>query len=146
MRETKSTHISLIGTVGLWLAATIPAAAQTVRSGLAHEYVARGADVKTLEASHALKTTKDGRIIVGGDVTLTSSKPYQGPGWRACLAPDGRVLWSARAEEQPDAASLFLLATDGDSIWETGVLKNGPFCVARFDAPSFRRAASILQA
>jgi len=53
MRETKSTHISLIGTVGLWLAATIPAAAQTVRSSLAHEYVAKGADVKTLEASHA---------------------------------------------------------------------------------------------
>lgn len=126
----------------LLLLSVASAISQDNKKDLASKFVAVGRETKSL-SGYAQKRTKDGRIIIGGDVILPTSKPYEGVAWQACVNSEGRVLWSARAEEQRDAASLFLLTSDGDSIWQTGVFKNGVFRAAKFEAQSLRREASV---
>jgi hypothetical protein len=119
--------------------------AQEAKSDLAHKFIAKGSDIKSLSGSGS-EQTRDGRTIFGGDVSLATNKPYEGVRWLACANSDGQVLWSARAEEQPDSASLFPLSTDGDSIWHVGVLKNGLFRAAKFEAKTLRKQASVQMA
>ncbi|MGI8956816.1 MAG: hypothetical protein ACR2II_07870 [Chthoniobacterales bacterium] len=61
----------------------------------------------------------------------------------ACINPDGSVLWSVRAPEEPDAGSLFPLTTDGNSVWLGGLRKDGTFRVGKFDPLTLRKKESI---
>jgi hypothetical protein len=112
------------------------------KPSLAHRFVAIGKEVKSLSGLGS-EETKDGRIILGGDVKLPNTHLYEGVRWLACADSLGKVVWSARAEEQAEGASPFLLRTDGDSIWQVGVLRNGLFRAAKFEAKSLRKEASV---
>src|SRR5947209_879144 len=100
---------------------------------LAQRYTVTAKDVKVLRSAQAGERLDDGRVILGGGAILPTTDEWQGVDWLACAGSDGHILWSARAEPQFDHASLFPLTTDGNSIWQTGVRKNGSFEVARFE-------------
>jgi hypothetical protein len=112
------------------------------QSDFAHRFIAQGKEIKSLDGA-AYRATADGRIILGGDVDIPTSHQLPGVAWMACLRPDGQLDWSVRAPEEPEAASLFPLATDGDSIWAGGLRKDGLFRFGRFEAKSLRKEASI---
>lgn len=112
-------------------------------SAFAHKFIAEAKEIKSLHGHASRQSPIGDRIVWGGDVTLPTSKPYQGESWIACTSADGHILWSARAQEQPEAASLFPLTTDGDWIWNGGLLKTGIFQLAKFDAKSLRKAGSV---
>lgn len=109
----------------------------------ARRYTVTTKAVQSLGAPQANEILDDGRLLFTGGAILPTTDRWEGAAWRACSDADGKVLWSARAEWQPNAASLFPLVTDGDSLWEAGVLKDGSFQVARFEAPSLRRIAAL---
>lgn len=134
--------VAIIATAILLLSVQ-SAVPQNGQPEVAHKYIAIGKEIKSLHGSGQRSALKGDRIILGGDVTLPTSKPYQGEAWIACTGPDGHSLWSARAQEQPDRVSLFPLTTDGDSIWNGGLLKSGIFRLAKFDARSLRKQASV---
>lgn len=90
---------------------------------LAHRFVAVSKDATSLSGRGSIQL-KDGRTLFGGDVKLPGTHLYEWGKWLACVTADGQVQWSVRAEERADAASLFPLASDGDSIWIIGVTKN----------------------
>lgn len=123
----------------------LPLPAQEAKSGLAHRFIAEGSDIKSLSGLGS-EQTRDGRTILGGSLSLATNKTYEEVRWLACVNSEGRVLWSARAGEQPDSASLFPLRTDGDSIWHAGVLKNGLFRAVKFEAKTLRKLASVQMA
>ena len=112
------------------------------KNDFAYRFLPADKETKNL-SSLGSDHTKDGWVILGGDIKLPHTHLYEGVRWLACVSPEGKVLWSARAEEQPEAASLFLLKTDGDSIWQVGVLKDGLFRAAKFEATSLRKVASV---
>ena len=114
-----------------------------LKNDFARRYTVTEKEVQNLGAPQANQILGDGRLLFAGGAILPTTDRWEGTAWRACSSADGKVLWSARAEWQPDAASLFPLATDGDAIWETGVLKNGNYQVAKFEAPGFRRTGSL---
>lgn len=126
---------------GCWLL-TSELSAET-QDALAQRYVVTAKDVRLMRAAGADVQLDDGRILLSGGAILPTTDQWEGVDWRACVAPDGHILWSARAEPQPDHASLFPLASDGNSIWQIGVRENGSFEVARFETPSLRRTASL---
>ena len=123
---------------------------QSKEAAFACKYVGDGKEIRILSGSlNALvvaSNPSESRIVFGGDVELPTSKRYQGVSWKACAGLDGQLLWAARAEEQPEAASSFPLATDGDWIWTGGMLKNGIFRLAKFEARTLRREASLQMA
>jgi hypothetical protein len=120
-----------------------PLAAQGPSRDFANRYIAKEAGVKRLYGYATRSVTRDGLVMLDGDVDLPTSKQYEGVAWKACLDPSGQVLWSVRAREQPDHASLFPITSDGDSIWHGGMLKRGIFQLAKFDAKTLRKTASV---
>lgn len=127
---------------GISGAAIHSAFAQNDGPDLAHKYVATDKSVKALDGS-AGKLLPDGRLILGGSVGLSDSNSYDGVAWLACVGPDGQVMWAARAQDQAEHASLFPLATDGNSIWNGGLLKSGLFRLGKFEARTLRKELSI---
>jgi hypothetical protein len=109
---------------------------------LAYRFVAQGKEIKTLHGDVA-RTTADGRIILEGDVDIPGKHQLPDIAWLACVSPDGHLLWSARAPAEPEAASLFPLTTDGDSIWAGGLRKDGIFRFAKFEAQSLHKENSV---
>ncbi|MEN3368568.1 MAG: hypothetical protein V7609_711 [Verrucomicrobiota bacterium] len=118
------------------------ASGQTTAPLLARKYTTQAKEVQSLMGA-PYRALSDGRIILGGTVGIAGSHQVAGIDWLACVNRDGRVLWSVRADEQPDAASLFPLTSDGDSIWSGGLRKDGIFRFARFNAVSLKKEASI---
>ncbi len=123
---------------------------QSKEATFACKYVGEGNEIRILSGSlNALVVASNpsgNRILFGGNVELPTSKRYQGVSWKACAGLDGQLLWAVRSSEQPEAASLFPLATDGDWIWTGGMLKNGIFRLAKFEARTLRREASLQMA
>jgi hypothetical protein len=138
MLEPKSVRLSAVGI----LAASISLFSAVSADAQAGKYIAQEKELKTLGGG-VRGTTKDGRVILEGDFDLAASHQRPGIAWLACAAPDGHVLWSARAPSEPEAASLFPLTTDGDSIWAGGLRMDGIFRFARFNARSLKKEASI---
>lgn len=118
------------------------ASGQTTEPFLARKYITQAKEVQSILGS-AYRSLADGRILLGGDVGIAGSHQLAGIDWLACLNQGGGVLWSVRADEEPDAVSLFPLTSDGDSIWNGGLRKDGIFRFARFNAVSLKKEASI---
>ena len=113
---------------------------QTPRADFACKYIANGSDIKTLKGGLE-QVLPDGRMILGGFLDLAGSR--KSVQWSACAAADGRVLWAARAEGRPDRISDSPCASNGDSIWHAGLFKSGALRLARFDAKTLRKQASL---
>lgn len=109
-------------------------------SDFACKYIANGSDIKTLKGG-LTQPLPDGRMILGGFLDLVGSR--NSVQWSACAAADGTVLWAARAEGRPDRISDAPCASDGDSIWHAGLFKSGALRLARFDAKTLRKQASV---
>ena len=148
------------------------ASSQSEQPAVAHKYIATDKEIKTLHGN-AYCTTANGRIILEGDVDLPASHQLPGVSlagsqsktshnrrhalelfrrtaslsqplaWMACIQPDGQLDWSVRAPDEPDAASLFPIRTDGDSIWTGGLRKDGIFRFAKFEAKTLHKENSV---
>jgi hypothetical protein len=129
-------------TIALSLLSLSPVGAQNNQPEFAHRFIAQDKEIKTLHGA-AYRATAEGRIILGGDVDIPASHQLAGVAWMACVHPDGQLDWSVRAPEEPDAASLFPITTDGNSIWTGGLRKYGIFRFGRFDARTLRKEESV---
>lgn len=141
LRSTQFT-LGVITFTALSLFFVHSANSQSEQPAVARKYIATGKEIKTLHGN-ADRVTANGRIILEGDVDLPASHQPEGVAWMACLSPDGQLLWSARAPAEPEAASLFPLTTDGDSIWTGGLRKSGIFRLARFEAKTLHKENSV---
>ena len=116
---------------------------ETDQSTLAHKFVATGKEVKGLHGN-VQQVLRDGRILLGGNVVLPATPKFlEGPFWLACANRDGHVLWSARAQEEPHAASLFPLSSDGEFIWIAGLRQDGVFRFGKFDARTLAKVSAV---
>lgn len=138
----KLVPLSVIGVAVSLLVLADVASAQTNEPNLAHIYLTQAKEINGLSGA-AYGALADGRIILGGGLDIAARHQLPGVNWLACLKPDGDVLWAVRAEEEPDAASLFPLRTDGASVWSGGLRKDGSFRFARFNALTLQKEASI---
>jgi hypothetical protein len=113
---------------------------QTPRADFACKYIANGNDIKTLKGG-LVRVLPDGRMVLGGFLDVAGSR--NSVQWIASTAANGTVLWAARAEGRPDRFSDAPCESDGDSIWHAGLFKNGALRLARYDAKTLRKQASL---
>lgn len=144
MFNAKRARLWQVGTTAVVvLLFSVTSAISQTEPALAHKYIAQGKEIKSLHGNAERQPLTQGRIVLGGDVTLSTNNPNQGVAWIACASPDGHILWSARAEEEPEAASLFPLKTDGELIWMAGLRKDGVFRFGKFDAHTLAKLGAV---
>jgi len=144
MFNAKRARLWQVGTTAVVvLLFSVTSAISQTEPALAHKYIAQGKEIKSLHGNAERQPFTRGRIVLGGDVILSTSKLDQDVAWIACASPDGHILWSARAEEEPEAASLFPLTTDGEFIWTAGLRKDGVFRFGKFDAHTLAKIGVV---
>jgi hypothetical protein len=139
---TNRTRVLLLFALVLLLLCSREAMSETPQPPLACEYVPEGKDVKRLNGSF-LRRVGDGRLTLHGSLDLVTSKAWNAVKWVACTAPDGKLLWAARTQEEAGKIGDTILDTDGDFIWTGYLLKSGALRLAKFEGKTLRKQASL---
>ncbi|HEY4271888.1 MAG TPA: tetratricopeptide repeat protein [Candidatus Udaeobacter sp.] len=111
------------------------------QTGFACKLVGRRSDIQ-LPRGYAQCHLENGVEILRGNDNVPAVNSSFGVRWAAALGPDGKLLWAAKVPYKPPRLG-YGLATNGDHLWETAVLDNGVFQLARFKAGTLEREASV---
>ncbi|MEP7015033.1 MAG: tetratricopeptide repeat protein [Verrucomicrobiota bacterium] len=111
------------------------------QTGFTCKLVGRGSDIQ-LPRGYAQRHLENGVEILRGNDNVPAVNSSEGVRWAAALGPDGKLLWAAKVPYKPPRLG-YGLATNGDHLWETAVLDNGVFQLARFKAGTLEREASV---